>query len=211
MWLSAAGWCHTVDCQVKLDLLESRTPYVLRCVLKCEHEPEVQTQTFFGLSVFNCSHNVISAPWAKPAALAACSGAWLLSNQVVSQNLGHADCFFFGWKPEITLMQLYVFAQKMHGLLDTAVSKTSGVILCSHSKPLSASSEVISIWDCHWAYLNAFGFLLLFSACALGHPLFFFYNPHSVYFLSLLHDDAQPNLSSSQSFLVWIHICLFRG
>lgn len=167
-------------------------------LLKCEHEPEVQTQYFFGLGVFNCSHNVISAPWAKTTALAACSGASLLSNQVVSQNLGHVDCFFLGWKTEITLMQLYVFTQKMHQLLDAAVSKTSRVILCSHTKPLSASSKVIPIWDCHWAYLNAFGFVLLFSACTLGHTLFFFYNPHSVYFVSLLHDDTQPNLSSSE-------------
>ena len=31
-------------------------------LLKCEHEPEVQTQTFFGLSAFNFSHIVTSAP-----------------------------------------------------------------------------------------------------------------------------------------------------
>lgn len=34
MWLSAGGWCHSADCQVKLDLLESRTPYVLSFVLE---------------------------------------------------------------------------------------------------------------------------------------------------------------------------------
>lgn len=168
-------------------------------LLKCEHEPEVQVQTFFGLSVFNFSHNVTSAPWGQTAALAACSGAPLLLNQVVSQNLGHADCLLVRGETEVTLIRFYVFT-KMHQLLDTAVSKTWRGSFCSHCKPLSASPRpnAISVWDCHWAYLNQFGFLLLFHAYTLGHPPFFFYNLHSVFSVPLLHDDTLPSLSSSQ-------------
>lgn len=145
-------------------------------LLSCEHEPKVQTQTFFGLNVFNFRHNVTSAPWGKTVALAACSGASLLSNQVVSQNWGHAACLLVRGETEMTSIWFCVFTKRMHQLLDTAVSKTSRVSFCSHSKPLSASPcpKAVFIWDCHWAYLNGFGFQLLFCACTLGHPSFSF-------------------------------------
>lgn len=123
------------------------------------------------------------------------------------------DCVLVRGETEMTSMRRYIFTKKMHQVLDTAVSETAGVSFCSRSNPPSASPHPKALcgWDCHRAYLNGFGFLLLFCACTPGHPQFFFYNLHSVYSVPLFHDDTQPSLSSSQSFLLWIPICLFRG
>lgn len=190
MWLRAGGWCHTTDCLVKLDSVESRTPNGLRFTLKLVKMWAWAWSPDAGFLWLQCFQLQSSCHR---------SGAPLLLNQVVSQNSGHADCRLARGKTRNTLMQFYVFTKKVHQPLDTAVSKTSRISYCSHFEPLSASPlpKAISVWHCHWAYLNQFGFLLLFCAYTSDHTLFFFCNLHSVFSVLLLHDDIQPSLSSS--------------